>query len=686
MVVVDFEPISKRVAVVTGSTLLDAVNTLGHAISSVCGGAGTCGKCRLVVVEGASSLGDPTAAEEKRLGDQLLEAGYRLACQAKLLGPGPVRVLIPPESLEKRGRVLVEGAHVEVPPAPLSKKVFVRPGPPDYADVRSDAERLLDALAGKVSGGVRLSHQALKLLPGALRAEGAGGGVTLTLFPDTPPTAPWTVTVVEPGDQTGRHYGVAVDVGTTTVVAYLLDLSAGKVVATSSDLNPQVAYGEDVITRMTRATDPATREKLTGVIRQCVVHLCEDACIQAGVSPRQVVEVHLVGNTAMHHLFLGLSTDALGLAPFPPVVRSAVDASGLELGLAGFEHARVRVLPVIAGFVGADTVGVILAGSLDQLEPFTLTIDIGTNGELVLGNAERGLVAGSCAAGSALEGAHLTAGMRAAGGAVEKVEVDPRTLEVSYRTINDEPAVGICGSGILDAVAELVRAKVVTRSGAFTHDPEVWDNPRLLHVPVGGVQSAGELGSSSIQARAEEGGQGTEPAFVLVEAGETASGKPVLVTQGDVREFQKAKAAFYAGAKLLLLEATAAGDLGEGASNERPAVGRAPWDLLEQVLLAGAFGSYLDPVKLHFVGMIPDVDVGRVVQVGNAAGVGAQYSLLNVELRAKAEEVARKSRYVELTGSKMFPKEFAWAMYFPHFNYKTEFPSLAPTYDSLPKR
>ncbi|MHA1733951.1 MAG: ASKHA domain-containing protein [Promethearchaeota archaeon] len=638
-----FEPISKRVSVPRGETIYTAVQKLGHALSTVCGGAGTCGKCKVVIAGNSDNLTPATEVERRLLSEEELAEGYRLACQSRV--NGDVRVVIPPESLEKKGRILEGGKRVEVPLEPRTRKVHVHVTAPSLDAVVGDVERFFEALPNLE---IELTPRVYRDLPAAIRR--GGGEVTATLLgrrggtsKNSPGVGVELVLAVQPGNTVDQHYGLAVDVGTTTVVGYLLDMKTGGVVATSSTLNPQVAFGEDVITRITRAKKEKDLRRLNRVILDCVTHLCEDACIQAGVPIESVHEVHVVGNTAMHHLFLGLPTDSLGMSPFTPVVQHSTDFTGEAIGLTNLERANVHTLPVIAGFVGADTVGVILAGNLEALEPLTLTIDIGTNGELVLGNREEGLVAGSCAAGSALEGAHVSSGMRAAGGAIEKVKVDPETLEVTYSTINDEAPVGLCGSGILDITAELVRARVITRSGKFNRDKEIVGNPRVVD---------GDAG----------------PEFVVATASESTSGKPITFTQEDVRELQKAKAAFYTGAKLLLQEA------GKGVGD------------LQQVLLAGAFGSYLDPENLHFIGMIPDLPLNSITQIGNAAGVGSQYSLLNSEYAAKAERVARETGYIELTTKPAFAREYAYAMYFPHYNVSADFPSLAGAYEDIPKR
>jgi len=635
MPTVIFEPISKHMKIPSGQTIYQAVQKLGHTLTTVCGGNGICGKCKVIIIEGNDNLNSVTETERKFLSDKLIEQGYRLACRSII--SGDVRIMIPPESLEKKGRILVDGKRVEIAPNPLSQKVVLMLSNPTIENILSDVERLKSSLS---IHNIIIPITLLRDIPAIIRnGKNIVTSVYLNQWKDNLPR----LLNLQAGDHSKNHFGFAVDIGTTTVVGYLINLLTGEIVATSSMLNPQVAFGEDIITRIVYTQSDEGLDNLNRAILDCITHLCEDACILGNISIQDIHEITIVGNTVMHHIFLRLPTKYLGLAPFTPVLRHSINLLGADLGLKNLERVRVHLLPVIAGFVGADTIGVILAANLDEIDPLTLTIDVGTNGELILGNKEEGLIAGSCAAGCSMEGAQIQSGMRATGGAIEKVTISPETFDVTYQTINNEPPIGICGSGVIDTVAEMLRTHILTRNGNFNKTEAILNNPRI-----------------------RKGRNGYE--FVIAFENETPSGKSITFSQKDVREVQLAKAAFYAGAKLLMMK--------NGKTK----------DDLEQILLAGAFGSYLDKKNVHFIGMIPDISQESIYQIGNAAGIGAQYSLLNQAYREKEDRVARTTRYLELTTQTAFTREYAMAMYFPHQNYEKEFPSLVETFGSIPIR
>jgi uncharacterized 2Fe-2S/4Fe-4S cluster protein (DUF4445 family) len=473
-----------------------------------------------------------------------------------------------------------------------------------------------------------IDYPALLGLPGALRKGN------------------WTVTAairmereilaVFPG-QVEEAYGLAIDVGSTTVAGYLCSLKTGKLIGTESLMNPQVTYGDDVIARITYVMDhPDGLEKMRGAIIECLNDLIRTVTGDAGLSPADILEITLVGNTAMHHLFLGIDPHALGISPFTPAVHRNLDIKARDLGLAAHPAANVHILPIEAGFVGADNVGVLIAEEPYRRDEMTLIIDVGTNGEMILGNREK-LLSASCATGPALEGAHIRFGMRAAPGAIERIRIDPETLEVSFKIIGEERwrpefritgALGICGSGIIDGVAELYRAGIIDRSGRFSSDLAT---PRLRLT-------------------------GGKPEFVIAWPDETSLEGAITINQQDVRSVQLAKGALYAGAKLMMKK------LGI--------------EKLDRVILAGAFGSYIDKTEAMILGMFPDCDLDQVSSVGNAAGDGARIALLNRDKRLEAEEMARRVEYVELTLAKEFQEEFMAAMFIPHMS--DAFPHLPP--------
>jgi uncharacterized 2Fe-2S/4Fe-4S cluster protein (DUF4445 family) len=415
---------------------------------------------------------------------------------------------------------------------------------------------------------------------------------------------------VAPGKE-GKAYGLAVDVGTTTVAAYLCNLQTGELVSTQSMMNPQVTFGEDVMSRITYVvTHPENGlEKMRSLIVDGLNQLVLEATSGNGLQPEDILDLVVVGNTAMHHLLLGISPEYMGVSPFTPAIHRSVDLKARDLGIEVHPSAYVHVLPVEAGFVGADNVGVLIAEEPHLQDERVLIIDVGTNGELVMGNRQL-LISSSCATGPALEGAHVKFGMRDAWSSEQEVS----------------SAKGICGSGIIDGMAELFRAGIIDRSGRFVKDIR---SPRL---------------------RMTDG----RPEFVIAWKDQTSIGKDITITQQDVRSVQLAKGALYTGAKLMMR--------------------RLGIESLDKVILAGAFGSYIDPEEAMILGMFPDCDLNKVYAVGNAAGDGARIALLDRDKRAEADDIAQKVEYVELTIEPDFQNEFMEAMQIPHM--KDPFPHL----------
>jgi uncharacterized 2Fe-2S/4Fe-4S cluster protein (DUF4445 family) len=406
------------------------------------------------------------------------------------------------------------------------------------------------------------------------------------------------------------------------VVGYLTDLRTGEVLAVDSMMNPQVTYGEDVMSRITYAMQyDDGLERLNQKIIDGLNKILENVCAQAGISTEEVSEMTVVGNTGMHHIFLKINPQHIAIAPYVPALHRSHDVKARDLGLKITKGGYVHVLPIEAGWVGADNVAVLIATEPYKQDELCLVIDIGTNGEIVLGNKEK-LVSCSAAAGPALEGAHIKYGMRAATGAIEKIRIDPETFEPEYKTIGDAPPRGICGSGIIDAAAELYRTGIVRKNGRFNLD---LDTPRVREV------------------------DGT-PEYVIAWADETSIGHDIVMTQKDIREIQLAKGAMCAGAQILMKE------LGV--------------DSVDRVIVAGAFGNYIDKVSALIIGLVPDVPIDRIESVGNAAGVGARIALISREKRKEANEIARKVDHIKLAVHPDFEKEFTRAMYFPHMDRK----------------
>lgn len=619
--VVTFQPSGRRGPVSLGETLLQAAHALGVEIESVCGGKGTCGKCR-VHIESAQHehLSPPTEAESRLLGAKALAGGMRLACQAQV--QGDVQVFVPEESRRLEQVVRKEAGESTVPLDPAVKAYRVKLDPPTLTDLEADADRLLEALRTQHGlAGLAYDLEVLRSLPSVLRA--AHWQVTALVWRGE------KVVAVAPGTDDRAVLGLAVDVGTTTLAAYLTDLASGLVLATESAMNPQVAFGDDVIARMQHAKHNASgaHELQTAVVNE-VMELARKAVARSGATLADIVDVVVVGNTVMHHLFLGIDTSGLASAPFVPGLQGPLDTKASEVGLAFHPSCRLHVLPVEAGFVGADNVAVLIAERPYAQDDLLLLIDIGTNGELVLGNRDR-LLSTSCATGPALEGAHLEFGMRAAPGAIERVRIDPGTLDVRFKVIgldrwhteypqSEVKARGICGSGVIEAVSEMLRAGIIRPDGGFA--------PGLSHDRV------------IFQ-------QGKPWKFVLARPEETALGRAITVSQEDVRAVQLAKGALRAGAEILLRN--------YGASQP------------ERIILAGAFGTYIDVEHAVNLGMFPDCDPSKIVSVGNAAGDGARFALLNCGRREEAAWVARQVEYVELATRKDFLDEFVKAIRFP---------------------
>ncbi len=582
---VHFRPSGKRGQVEDKKTILEAARGLGISLRSDCGGKGTCGKCRVVVEEGR--LSSPTDREKKLLGSHLT-SNCRLACSAAI--EGPLSVTLPRESLAEEAIILAEGEGVPFELSPLISKYHVDLTAPSLDDPSGDAQRLLTALT-EVYGlaSLNVDYPLLQKLPGELRR--ADWDVTVTVWDGR------EIVDVEPG-YVDDSYGMAVDIGTTTLVGYLANLRTGESMATESMVNPQVDYGADVMSRIVYSMKDKESQRR---IRQSVIGglntIVAKACAKAGVAPFRVAEMTIVGNTAMHHLFLGLNTEFLAKAPFVPTLQNPCDFKARDLSLEINPCANVHLLPIEAGFVGADNVGVLVATQPQQYPGLTLVIDIGTNGEIVLGNKEVGLMSCSAAAGPAFEGSHIKCGMMAAVGAIDRVRIDPGKREVSCRTIGGTRSQGICGSGIIDAVAQMVKYGVLSAEGRMNTDD---------------VRS---------------GEDGLE--LVLERADKTATGRDIVITQKDIREVQLAKAAICTGAKVLMKRLGA--------------------EKVDRVILAGAFGSYVDPASAMAIGLFPPCDLENVKAVGNAAGYGARMALLSKAMRTEAARIARAVKYVELT-------------------------------------
>ena len=601
-----YEPSGRKVRVPAGVTLFDAASWNGIAIDSTCGGHGTCKKCKIQVLDGAAP---PTALDERAFSPDELRDGWRLACRAEAAGDTTIRV--PP--LVTRPKAATVGVGRQVILRPAVQKRYLELTEPTLADQRSDLERLLAAVDDLE---LRADLHALRAIGPALRQ--ADYKVTAVIVDDV-------LIDVQPGDTSGRIFGIAFDLGTTTVVATLLDLATGTPAAVASALNAQQPFGADVITRISATMlDPATLGRLTGLAHQTMAELAAEVCAEAGVDPAEVYEIALAGNATMTHIALGIDPEPLGVAPFILATRLLPEVLAADLGVAAHPRARAVVFPPFGAYVGGDITAGLLASGMDRDQRTRLFIDIGTNCEIVLGNRDW-LLATAAPAGPAFEGAAIRCGMRAADGAIEVVTMTPEALDL--KVIGDAEA-GLCGSGLVDAVTGLVRLGLLDTSGRLV--PE----ERAAELAPGLADRLTTLGAERV--------------FVLHWLGEPGDvSRSVYLSQRDVRELQFAKAAIATGWRILLEEA-----------------GLQPTDV-QQVLLAGSFGSYLSPANAIRLGLVPAVGVLRVVSAGNVAGEGAKMALLSVRERAGGLALLEEVRYVELSDRPDFNDRFIDQLAFP---------------------
>lgn len=636
-----FQPSGRRGQVPEGTSLLDAARRLGVGIESICGGRQTCSKCYVRVETGSfskygieSSQAHLTSAGERELfyrQKRDLPDDIRYSCDACIVGD--VLVTVPAESQAQKQVIRKSATERHIDLEPVVRQYYVELSEPDPHNIVGDAERVMAELTARFPEleALAFDYAALQALQFALRDGKWAVSLSIRNSRD--------IIRVQPGyhDQT---VGLAVDVGTTSMAAYLCDLRTGEVLATASMMNPQVTYGDDLMSRISYAMEEeGGLERLHRSIIAGLNSLAQDAAGQAGLDPADIVDVVIVANSVMHHIILNIHPQHLGLAPFVPATYNPVDIPARELGLDAVNAGtRIYFPPLEAGFVGADNVGVILAEEPHKQDEIVLIIDVGTNGELLLGNRDR-LLCASSPTGPALEGAQILYGMRAAPGAIERVRIDPATLEARFKVIGQETwsdelppeavgARGICGSGIIEAVAELWKAGVIEDSGNWNKSLE---HPRLIiHNDV--------------------------PAYILAWPEQTTLDEAVLVSLADVRAIQLAKAALYTGARVLMRH--------RGV------------DRVDRVILAGAFGSYIDPEHTMTIGMIPDCNLDNVYAVGNAAGDGARVVLLNKTRRAEAADIARWVEHVTMPYETDFQDIFLKALNFP--NKVDPFPHLAP--------
>lgn len=707
---------------------MKAILDAGIGIKSICGGKGTCGKCRILILDNKAL--PPNTSELKALSNDEIKNGVRLACQQNF--SESLNVYIPASSLTEEQKLQVTGAEEKVEVEPIIKKYFLKLDPPTLSDMKSDYFRLKEALFNNYSLNVnKIDNLVLKEMPKILRqnnwqvtvsvrtsfvgqtlplnqtssisqdgtvskdlgqsqttpvsqasplsqpsskSQTLNGGQTSTVNQSLPvdqtshvdKTSPksWPspvnqnstlsilneqnglnylndigepgdinnlnefknineineIILIEGGNKTNDSYGIAIDLGTTKIAVLLVNLNTGENIDKAGIMNPQISFGEDVMSRINYAMQSASNlENIQRVVIDQINKTIEELCQKNNIKKEEVLEISLVGNTAMHHLFLGFDVKQLGLSPFVAVTSESIEIKARELGIKIAPGGYVYLLPVIAGFVGSDHVAMLFASGIYKEAGNVIGIDIGTNTEIVLKSSNK-MESVSTASGPAFEGAHIKYGMRAAPGAIERVVIDKDTCMPKIQTINDKDPIGICGSGILDAIAEMLKAKIIDRRGKF-------------------------ISQSNCICKDDKG----ELRYLLdpKASKKTCDSSTVSITQKDIVEIQLAKSAIRTGINILL----------ESAGID--------FTQIDKIIIAGAFGSYIDPKNVVDIGMFPKIDLKKIFQVGNAAAVGAKMVLVSKSLRAKAEEIAKKINYLELTVFPTFTDNFVKSTLFP---------------------
>ena len=598
---VTYLPFDRTTRVPPGTTVFSAAHWIGLPIDSTCGGRGTCGKCKVRVIKG---LADPETADHRQLRPQEIADGWRLSCQARIYDDMtcevPQLLRVPKAATMGLGRLVILDPNV--------RKVYFELAEPSLHDQRSDVARLKDALTAEghdMVAGVAV----LRTLPHVFRE--AGFKVTAVLAGER-------LVAVEAGDTTGDCYGVAFDVGTTTLVGTLMNLRTGMAASVRSTLNGQAPFGADVISRISHGMNgPDAIRELQEAVVTTMNAVLEELYRETGVSPEQTYEAVVVGNVTMLHLLLGVDPSPLSMSPFTPAFMDELAVEAREVGLRIHPHGYLQTLPALGAYVGADIVAGVLATGVVREDRLRVFVDVGTNGEIVLGGSERAL-ATAAPAGPAFEGSQIKCGMRATAGAIEGVQLgDGVELQVIG---GDVPAEGICGSGLVDAVAQLLLAGLLDHSGRLRTPGDVPNHPlRDRLIEIDGVR-----------------------AFLLADG--------VYLTQRDIRELQFAKGSIATGIKVLM------DILGVRAED------------LDEVLLGGSFGSYLNPESARVIGLVPPVDVARIIAVGNSAGEGAKIALLSYRERQVAFELPSRIEYVELSGRSDFNDSFISVLGFPHLD------------------
>ncbi|MHA3913588.1 ASKHA domain-containing protein [Halovulum sp. GXIMD14793] len=641
-----FQPSGKRGRFASGTPVLTAARQLGVDLDSVCGGRGICSKCQIApafgqfdklgVTSAPKALSEWNAVEQRYQDKRGLIEGRRLGCQATI--QGDLVIDVPPESQLHRQVVRKRAEARDITLDPATRLYFIEVAEPDMHEPSGDLERVCAALAAQWQiEGATAGLPVLADLQGALRK--GNWTVTCAVHIDGPQPE---ILQVWPGFYEGALYGLAIDLGSTTIAAHLCDLATGEVIASSGLMNPQIRFGEDLMSRVSYVMqNPGGHVEMTEAVQRSIDTLAHNLASEAGIDPAMVMEAVLVGNPIMHHLFLGFDPTELGQAPFALVTSEAVTMRAAEAGLNLHHRARLYILPCIAGHVGADAAAVALSEAPHLSDDLVLIADVGTNAEILLGNRDR-VLACSSPTGPAFEGAQIRSGQRAAPGAIERVRIDPGTKEPRFQVIgcdlwSDDAGfaeaikstgvTGICGSGIIEAVAEMRQAGLISDDGR--------------------IGSAEQTGTARCQPEGRVNNY-------LLHDGTAEDGPRIEVTQQDIREIQLAKSALYAGARLLLDQFEV--------------------DAPDRIILAGAFGAHISPLHALILGMIPDCEPEKVTSAGNAAGTGARIALMNRASRREIEALVRRIHKIETAIEPRFQEHFVEASHIPHMT--APFPHL----------
>jgi len=595
---VTFKPGNRLVYVLPGTSILEAAGRVGIVITSPCGGQGTCGKCRVQVIEGNIP---PTSIEKKLLSKEDISSGVRLACQSKITSA--CIIYIPSTSRESAQQILTKGIQGKKEIKPSVWKKYVELQKPTLENPKASLNLIREAVKTSFHADIYIIRSLLETL------NEADYKVTC-VFSDG------ELISIEKGDTTKIDYGVAFDIGTTTLVGTLLDLNTGEELALVSRTNPQIIYGDDVISRINfTITDKDGLDKLFYKISREINDIISELSNKSGISIQNIYKVAIAGNSTMQHICLRVTPKSLAKIPFNLVIREPVEIKAKKIGIDINPGALVYVLPSIAGFVGGDTIACILATQLHKENDLKLIIDIGTNGEIVLGNNKK-IIAASTAAGPSFEGARISQGMRATIGAIEKVIINE---DVEYNVIGNTVPFGICGTGLIDGVAELLKAGVIDETGRIVSQSEY-------------------KGNDNIRRRIIETEKGND--FLLVDGHAARSMRPIFISQKDVRELQLAKAAIAAGIKVLQKELNVTDK-----------------DISE-VYLAGAFGNFIRRTNAKRIGLIPNIPSEKIAFVGNASSSGAKLVLLSYDMEKEAEYISTQTHYIELSARSDFNENF----------------------------